>query len=664
MNTMAHQKVKSHHLKRNAYLYVRQSTLRQVLENTESTKRQYALRQQAIALGWPTERVVTIDSDLGQSGANADRAGFQKLVAEVSMNHAGIVLGLEVSRLARNSTDWHRLLEICALTGTLILDEDGIYDPNDFNDRLLLGLKGTMSEAELHILQSRMRGGLLSKARRGELKMLLPVGFVYDERDRVVLDPDAQVQQALHTFFQLFRREGSAFATVRAFNAQRFQFPMRLQKGLHKGELVWSKLVVSRALQMLHNPRYAGAFSYGKKQTQHAPDRKKQSKLTPREDWHSLIRDAHEGYISWEEREANLQRLRENAQALGNDRQKSPPREGNALLQGIILCGKCGLRMGLRYHTRGSRRVPDYVCQKRCVEHAEPVCQHIPGGTLDEAIGELLLEIVSPLAVEVTLAVQQELQTRKNEVDILHWQQVERARYEMELARRRYMRVDPDNRLVADELEAGWNAKLRELAQAQESYEMQCQAQPLLSGDQQASEILTLAADFPRLWKNPHVPDRDRKRMVRLLIEDVTLLKQKHIVAHIRFKGGVARTLEIPIPLRSFEEWTTSKELVQEIDQLLNDHYEQEVAQILNERGMKSGKGHPLNKRIIAHISHGYNLKDRFTRLREAGMLTVKEMASELSVSTTSILRRRNKGRLVAHPYNDRGECLYEPIHG
>src|SRR5256885_15171881 len=273
MTGAAHQKVNAGHLKRNAYLYVRQSTLRQVFENTESTKRQYGLRQHAVALGWPVEQVIVIDTDQGQSGASAaDREGFQRLVTEVSLRRAGIVLGLEVSRLARNSTDWHRLLEICALTDTLILDEDGVYDPAQFNDRLLLGLKGTMSEAELHVLKARLQGGILNKARRGELQSSLPVGFLYSPTNQPVLDPDQQVQESLRFFFDTFHRMGSATATIKGFHQQGVLFPRRLKKGPRKGDLVWAELTHSRALQVLHHPRYAGAFVYGRRRTRQKPD--------------------------------------------------------------------------------------------------------------------------------------------------------------------------------------------------------------------------------------------------------------------------------------------------------------------------------------------------------------------------------------------------------
>ena len=310
MNEQAAAKVTGAHLARTAYLYVRQSTLRQVLTNTESTARQYALRQKAIALGWPAEQIVTIDTDQGQSGASAaDREGFQRLVAEVSMGRAGIVLGLEVSRLARNNADWHRLLEICAMSGTLICDEDGLYDPTDFNDRLLLGLKGTMSEAELHFIRARLIGGQLSKARRGELQMGLPVGLVYDPTGKVVLDPDTGVQQAIRHLFTLFARTGSARAVVQQFNADGLLFPVRVRTGAHKGELAWMPLQHWRVLRTLHNPRYAGAFAYGRRRERLATNGKKSYQLVPREQWIALIRDAHPGYISWDQYETNQKLL-------------------------------------------------------------------------------------------------------------------------------------------------------------------------------------------------------------------------------------------------------------------------------------------------------------------------------------------------------------------
>jgi DNA invertase Pin-like site-specific DNA recombinase len=526
MRADAHQKVKPRHLKRIAYLYIRQSSLRQVFENTESTKRQYALRQHAIALGWQSDQIVVIDSDLGQSGASAaDREGFQRLVAEVSLGRAGIVLGLEVSRLARNSMDWHRLLEICALSDTLILDEDGTYDPAHFNDRLLLGLKGTMSEAELHVLRARLQGGILNKARRGELFMRPPIGFAYDALGRLILDPDQQIQQTIRMLFDTFQRTGSAMATIRDFRRAGVLFPRRIYSGPAKGDVIWGKLEHSHVLRVLHNPRYAGAFVFGRSRRRKNIDGECKIEQLPREEWHTFLPESHPAYISWEDYERNLKRLRENAQAFGSDRRHSPPREGPALLQGLIVCGKCGRRMTLRYHVRQAGLSPEYVCQRKGIENAEPFCQRIPGAAIDRAIGDILLEMVNPVALDVALTVQQELQARLNEADRLRKQQVERARYEAELAQRRYMHVDPQNRLVADTLEADWNQKLRALDEAQQEYEQRREQDRQVFSDDQRAAILALAQDFPRLWRDSATEDRDRKRMTRLLLEDVTMLR-------------------------------------------------------------------------------------------------------------------------------------------
>src|SRR6185437_10892715 len=434
MSEQAAAKVTGAHLARSAYLYVRQSTLRQVLTNTESATRQYALRQKAIALGWDAERIVTIDTDQGQSGATAaDREGFQRLVADVGMGRAGIVLGLEVSRLARNNADWHRLLQICAMSATLICDEDGLYDPTDFNDRLLLGLKGTMSEAELHFIRARLIGGQRSKARRGELRMGLPVGLVYDPAGKVVLDPDTGVQQAIRHLFSLFARTGSARATVQQFNADEGLFPVRVRTGSRKGELAWMPLRHWRVLRTLHNPRYAGAFGYGRRRERLGPNGKKTFDTLPREQWIALIPDAHPGYISWDQYETNQKLLLGNATAHGADRAAGPAREGTALLQGLAICGRCGRRMTVRYHTRRGVQVPDYQCMNRCIQDGAQRCQNVPGAVVDEAIASLLLEALTPHALEVALAVQAELDTRVAEADALRRNHVERVRHRADL---------------------------------------------------------------------------------------------------------------------------------------------------------------------------------------------------------------------------------------
>ncbi len=532
-------KVTGQHLQRDAYLYIRQSTPRQVLENTESTKRQYALRDRAVALGWPLERIHVIDCDLGKSGSQAaGRDGFQKLVGEVALGKAGLVMGLEVSRLARNSADWHRLIELCSLAGALILDEDGIYDPANFNDRLLLGLKGTMSEAELHFLKARMRGGMINKARRGELEMRPPVGLVYRDDGALILDPDAEVQAAIRLVFETFGRTGSAMQTVKLFHEQELRFPRRIRAGMNKGDLPWVRAAHSRLLQVLHNPRYAGAFVYGRVRTRRLPDGKHSTVRVPRSEWQFVIPGMHAGYITWEQFEANQKRLAENALGFGGARKAGPAREGPALLQGRVICGICGERMGVHDNIAYQQTVPTYVCQEASVRRAEKVCQHVPGGVVDRAISDLLLELMQPMTLEVALAVQQEVETRIAETDTLQRKQVERARYEAELARRRYMKVDPDNRLVADSLEAEWNHKLRFLAEAQEHYEQQTQKQRLMIDSQTREQLLSLATDFPRVWNDPSVEPRERKRILRLLVEDVTLINGKLIQVHVRLRGG------------------------------------------------------------------------------------------------------------------------------
>lgn len=659
MNMDPRGKVQSRHLKRNAYLYVRQSSLKQVFHNTESTQRQYALKQRAIALGWGAEQIIVIDADLGQSGASAaDRAGFQELVADVGLGKAGIVMGLEVSRLARNNVDWHRLLEICALTDTLILDEDGIYDPAHFNDRLLLGLKGTMSEAELHLLRARLIGGMMSKAKRGELRSPLSIGFVYDAADRVVFDPDRQVQKTLRLFFETFQRTGSAMATVKYFRKEKLRFPSRIRNGPHKGEVAWRQLEHHRALWLLHNPRYAGAFFYGRsRQRKHGDYR---YKLLPRDEWIALIRDAHPGYISWEEFEQNQLRLQENSAVHGSDRRKSPPREGPALLQGLAICGKCGMRMTVRYNTRNGKIRPQYVCQRYGIERGEPVCQYILGDSIDQAVGALVLEAVSPVALEVSLAVQQELEERAEEADALRRKAVERAQYEADLARRRYMKVDPENRLVADTLEADWNDKLRVLDQKQEEYKRQREADCMLLDEKKRARILSLTNDFPKLWNDPATPDRERKRMLRFLIDDVTLIKGKELITHVRFRGGATKTLRLPRPLPAYKIRQSSDGLIAEIDRLLNHNTDGETAALLNERGIRSYEGKPLNGLMIRRLRIDHKLKSRYERLREAGFLTGEEVAKRLGIAPSTVKAWRHAGWVKAVAYNDKPEYLYE----
>ncbi len=656
------QQVSAHHLSRLAYLYVRQSTLQQVLENTESTARQYALRERALALGWSQERIVVIDQDLGHSGAStADRLGFQRLVAEVGLGQVGLVLGLEVSRLARNSSDWHQLLEICALTRTLILDEEGLYDPATFNDRLLLGLKGTMSEAELFVLRARLQGGILNKARRGALKLTLPIGFVYTETAAVVLDPDLQVQASIREVFRSFTHTGSAFTTVRHFRQQHLLFPRRLRRGAHRGELAWAELEHHDVLRLLHHPAYAGAYVYGRSRTTKTADGKLHIQEVPRADWIVLVHDAHMAYITWEDFERNEAQLALNSQAYAPKR-FSPPREGPALLQGLILCGCCGERMTVRYHQRGGQRiVPDYLCQSRSIAQGSTPCQRIPGRELDQAIGAVLLEHVTPEALTLTLAVQEEVIERADEARRLRHLHVERAHYEAELAQRRYLKVDPDNRLVASVLEAEWNAKLLALEEARAIEERYNQSDQRRVNAEERADIEQVPERFRQFWNDAKITARERKRAVRLMIEDVTVHKTDRIVAHIRFKGGAMQTITVALPLPLAQSRLTPPDTLAAMDRLLEEYTDAEVAEQLNQQGFRTFEGLPFHSTHVYQLRRHHGLADRYARLRARGMLTAEELAPSYSVTAQTIWRWYRQGSIIGLRYNERGSCLFPP---
>jgi DNA invertase Pin-like site-specific DNA recombinase len=654
-------KVTAAHLGKPALLYVRQSTLKQVIHHAESAHRQYDLRHRAIALGWPDEQITVIDIDQGHSGASAaDREGFQHLVAEVSLGRAGIVLGLECSRLARNSADWHQLLELCGITGTLICDEDGLYDPRQFNDRLLLGMKGQMSEAELHFIKARLRGGVLSKARRGELVMPLPVGLIHDAAGHVILDPDTAVQHAVRHLFDTFAATGSASASVKAFREADLPFPCRHRNGPRKGELDWKPLQHSTALRVLHNPRYAGAFSYGRYRHHQQPSGKWSSTVLPRTEWISFIPNTHPGYLTLDQFEANQARLAANAAAHGRDRTTGPPREGPALLQGIIICGRCGNRMTVRYHHRHGQALPTYACQRDGIEHAHRVCARILGADLDRRIGQLLLDTLSPLAVEAALAVSAELDQRAADADRMRAAHVERARYHADLARRRYLAVDPANRLVADSLEADWNTALRDLNDAQHTYQQARERHTGQLTDAQRARIGQLVTDLPAIWNDPTTPARERKRIARLLLTDVTVHRQGDtITAHVRFPGGQHTTLTLPAPKPVGEQRKIPTEVVAAIDELLDEHISSEIAEILNQRSLTSGTGERFHRKMIDNIIHTYRLRSRRQRLRAAGMLTPAELAAQLGIHRNTVKHWRRGGLVSGLRYNDKGEMLY-----
>jgi DNA invertase Pin-like site-specific DNA recombinase len=634
------EKVRGSHLLRRAYLYIRQSTLRQVVEHEEGRRRQYQLQERARLLGWPEDQIEIIDCDLGLSGASADREGFQRLVAEVGLGKAGLVMGLEVSRLARNSTDWHRLLEICALTETLILDEDGLYDPQQFNDRLLLGLKGTLSEAELHVIRARLQGGLRSKARRGELRTPLPIGFVYDPAGRVVLDPDEQVQETLRLFFRTFRRIGTALGTVKYFERHSLSFPKRPIWSQRPAE--WGMLDFSTAWRILGNPRYAGIYFFGATHQRRLPNGRRTRTRQARAEWVAYQQEAHPGYLSVAEYEENLRQLRDNGVRCGADHRRLA-REGPGLLQGLAICGRCGKQMIVHYYHRQGILAPTYICASK----TEPQCQYVNGIGVDQAISALLLEVVTPLTLELALEVHAEVSRRFDEAQRLRTQRVERARYEAELARDRFLQVDPKNRLVAANLEAEWNAKLRLLSDAQSELERQDNERPHLS-QQQRTEVLDLSSDFARLWQDPRTPSREKKRLVRLLIEDVTLIAGDLIEAHVRFRGGPTRCLKLPRPMNAFQLRRTPGDVVRAIDELLELHTEEEIAVILNEKGLKSGGGLPFRAERVAVVRRAYGLPTRTARLRKMGCLTAGEAAKRLHIGLPKFHQWAAEGRVQA----------------
>jgi len=660
-------KVQPHHLDRGAYLYVRQSSIRQVVENIESTKRQYALRGRATALGWHDDQIIVIDSDQGESGASAAwREGFQHLVTDVGMGRAGIVMGLEVSRLARNNADWHRLLEICAVADTLILDEDGVYDPTAFNDRLLLGLKGTMSEAELHVLKARLRGGILNKVRRGEYRCMLPTGFVYDEAGNVVLDPDSQIRETIAHFFETFSRVASACQTVKVFRDEGLQFPSRLR---NQEATIFRPLTTSTAMRTLNNPRYAGAYVYGRRRYRRKADGKKTSqRKRDCADWLACIPNAHAGYITWERFQENLRILETNGRGYEVAR-ASPPREGAALLQGRAVCGRCGRYFRVRYAARRGRLEAWYICDRAHGTRGEPNCQSIAGPPIDEAIGTLVAEKMTPAAVELALEIRREIEARYQEADQLRCRAIERAQIEADLAQRRFMLVDPSNRLVADTLESEWNDKLRALAEARKERERGQKEDQLVLDDAIRERLLTMATDFQKLWTDPGTPNRERKRLLAHIIEDVTLIKlpaEGITKIHVRFKGGKTETLTAMNPRSSAQQVKTEPKIVGLVDKLLDDHIYSRIADLLNEQGLRpGGSARPgrgdarFTALRVAYLVHSYGLRSRYDRLRDRGMLTKKEAAARLGIHEATLVSWAQNGIITRHAYNAHA-YLYE----
>jgi Recombinase/Recombinase zinc beta ribbon domain len=520
-----------------------------------------------------------------------------------------------------------------------------------------------MSEAELHVLKARLQGGIRNKARRGELELPLPIGLVYGADGSVALDPDRQIQDTIRLLFDTFRECSSASAVVRRFRHESWRFPRCVRRGVGKGDVLWGTLDHSRVLQILHNPRYAGAFVYGRTRTsRNAHTLKSMLRKVARENWNVLIPDAHAGYITWQEYERNQVILKQNTGGFGVAARGSMPREGVGLLQGRVVCGHCGARMRVRYQEVERRLEPYYQCSEAVVRHAGKLCQSVRGRPVDEAVSALLLESVAPAALEVALAVQDEIVQRIEEAEALRRTRLERVRYDAELARRRYLKVDPDNRMVADALEADWNAQLRQLDALQREHERQRLADQGLLSEEARARILSLAHDFRRIWNDPRTAPIERKRMVALLIEDVTLVKADRIAIHIRFRGGRTASLTIDKPKLIALVRKTPPEVVRRVDELLETCTDRQVAAQLDEQGYRNWRGQTFTIKKVILIRRAYRLKSRFQRLRERGMLTGDELAKQLRVCITTVHHWGRAGLLRRHLYGNNHRCLYEPV--
>jgi DNA invertase Pin-like site-specific DNA recombinase len=630
--------INEQHLSKTAYVYVRQSTLAQVRHHQESTERQYALRAKALDMGWSEPSVQILDRDLGKSGAQiTGRADFKTLVAEVSMGQVGAVFALEVSRLARSNLDWHRLLELCALTDTLVIDEDGCYNPADFNDGLLLGLKGTMAQAELHLLRGRLLGGKLNKARKGELRFPLPVGLCYDEEGRIVLDPDEEVQGAVAMVFRLFRETGTAFAVVQHFAKAALRFPKRSYGGAWNGKLIWGYLTHSRVLNILKNPSYAGMYVFGRyqyrRQINSSGEVRKQVHLVSMADWRVSLQEHHEGYINWDEYLKNQERLEKNRTNGGEMILSGPAREGLALLQGLLVCGQCGRALTVRY-TGNSGIYPCYLCNSLHRDGlASKGCMSFRCDLLDAAIAKEALRALQPAELELALAALEELEARDHTIGRQWQMRLERAEYEAVLAERRYQEVDPSQRLVAATLERRWNAALLHCEELkQQAAEFQRQHARVATPEQKA-KVLALAKDLPQLWHAPTTQAKDRKRMLRLLIKDITVEKSapKQLLVHIRWQGNACTDLILTLPPNIADRLRYPAAVVDRVRDMAHHLLDAEIANQLRQEGHSSVTGKPYTASIIKWIRFRYRIPP--PALKHPEELTVSQVAQHFGVS-------------------------------
>ena len=650
-------KISSSHRERAALIYLRQSSMAQVREHTESTKSQYALADKAAELGWARTSIKVIDTDLGISGKwGVAREGFTELVTRVCSGDVGAIFGIEVTRLARSNADVARLAEFARITGTLLIDPDGVYDPADVNDRVLLGFKGTMGEMELHVMAQRLQANKRAAAGRGELRTPLPVGYVHDDAGAIVIDPDAEVQAAIRDVFAAFTACGSAFGVVAAFSGRRF--PLRAYGGAWAGQLRWGRLTHARVLGVLKNPCYAGAYVHGRYTSRRTvdPGGTVHTALVerPRAEWLVLIKDHHKGYITWADYLASEARLAANRTNAG----ARPPREGCALCQGIIFCGSCGKPMRTSYHT-DSR--PAYECSSRADRLTTPTCRSVAAATVDDAVAGVLLDALTPEQVALALSAADDVAGRHQRVSRAAELAVERARYEADRAERAFSQVEPENRLVARTLEARWEARLTALAEAGQPLEAARGALPPLPS---RAELEKLAADLPRLWHAPVTSSKDRKRLLRTLIADVTLLPepdQGKVRIGIRWHTGATDELCVARAVHSGTARRSPSPAVEMVRQLGPVTPAAELAGQLNAAGLTTGHGRPFDAKAVQWIRHACNIPAPAPYAD--GEISVTEAAHQLGCSTSVIYdwiqagqldARRGPGNRLCITWNDR----------
>jgi DNA invertase Pin-like site-specific DNA recombinase len=655
---MSDRKITASHLRRPAMVYVRQSTLAQVQRNTESTGRQYDLVARAVELGWPRHAVRVIDDDLGVSGASTTgRAGFAELAAQVGLGQVGIVLSLECSRLARNNADWYRLLDLAGMADTLIADADGVYHPALFNDRLLLGMKGTMSEAELHILRARLDGGIRNKAARGELRRGQPVGLIWGEADgQIRWHPDEAVTGAITAIFQRFAVCGSVRATWLWLRDQGLKFPLQ-KHGLVTGaeEITWVEPTYHAVHNVLTHPAYAGAYVYGRtRQHRYVGEdgqmRVRQRSL-PRAEWEVLITDHHRGFIDWDTYQANQARIGRNIRPMAHQPGTGAVREGCALLQGLATCGTCGRKLAVHYEGP-AKSTPGYYCTGtgELVDGRGTRHLRIGGVAIDTAVVEAFLAALQPTALQACLTAAQQLEDG-HDAALAQWRrQVEQARYQASRAERRYRAVDPDNRLVARGLETDWEHALQQLADAEAELARRETARPKTLTPHEKSAILALGDDIGKVWSAPTTTDKDRKQLLRTLLDEVTIsLHRDHTEGRaelvLRWKGGAITELSVPIR-RQPPAIRTDEDTIELVRRLAVHYPDAKIAGILNRQGRRTARGLSFTTSRVQSLRHHWKIPchQPSDQPQEGELLNVTTAAKQLRIAPSTLLRWLNDG--------------------